>query len=102
MNSEQGETPSEDDQAKEEYARNMNRVVKHLFDSSYVRPQDNFRVVQDSNPVKAAVMNGAQQRYEQELEWKRRIHSNNMALHRSRIAEDTKQFERELMAKHGK
>jgi hypothetical protein len=25
-----------------------------------------------------------------------------MDLHRSRIAEDTKQFERELMAKHGK
>ena len=74
-------------------------MVKHLFDSSYVRPQDNYRVVQDNNPVKAAAISEAQKRYEAELAFKAEIHARNMANHSKKIAKDTADFEMELMSK---
>lgn len=35
------------------------RAVKQLFDSEYVKPQENFRVLQDSNPMKSAALKEA-------------------------------------------
>lgn len=35
---------------------NANKFCKHLYDSGYVKPQNNYRVVQDNNPVKSAVI----------------------------------------------
>ena len=46
------------------------RAVKHLFDSDYVRPEDNFRVLQDDNPLKAAAFKDALSRYENDLKRK--------------------------------
>lgn len=84
-----GLDPSEaspESQAKDAYNKQVNKVVKHLFDSSYVRPQDNYRVVQDNNPVKAAAISEAQKRYEAELAFKAEIHARNMAIHSKKIA----------------
>ena len=43
------------------------RAVKELFDSEYVKPEDNYRVFQDSNPLKQAAMKEALSRYETSL-----------------------------------
>ena len=43
------------------------RYVKQLFDSAYVKPEDNYRVFQDNNPVKRAVLNEALSRFERDL-----------------------------------
>ena len=41
--------------------------MKQLFDSEYVKPEDNFRVIQDSNPTKSAALKQALTRYEESL-----------------------------------
>ena len=43
------------------------RAVKQLFDSEYVKPSENFRVMQDSNPLKSAALKEALNRYEENL-----------------------------------
>lgn len=39
--------------------QNRSRAVKQLFDSEYVKPSENFRVLQDSNPLKSAAIKEA-------------------------------------------
>jgi hypothetical protein len=34
-------------------------MVKPIFESEYKRPEDNFRVIQDTNPVKKAALTDA-------------------------------------------
>ena len=53
---------------KDAYYKGQNKVVKHLFDSSYLKPSENYRVVQDDNPVKAAILDQALKRHEQQME----------------------------------
>ena len=43
------------------------RQMKQLFDSDYVRPEENYRVKQDSDPYKKAALTGALKRYEDDL-----------------------------------
>ena len=43
----------------EAYARSQRRTVKNLFDSAYIKPEDNKRVIQDYDPVKSATLNEA-------------------------------------------
>lgn len=62
------------EKANEFYTKNMNQVIKHLYDSSYVLPKDNYRVFQDTHPVKSAVLNEAQKRFEQDLQFKNKLH----------------------------
>lgn len=53
-----------EDSVKDAYYKNSNKAVKHLYDSSYMKPNENYRVVQDDNPVKAAIMDQALKRHE--------------------------------------
>jgi len=41
------------------------KQVKQLFDSEYIKPEDNKRVIQHSNPVMQAVFNDALSRYQE-------------------------------------
>ena len=38
-------------------------VVRSIFDSSYLRPEENPRVINDTDPAKAHVIDGAEKRY---------------------------------------
>lgn len=51
-------------------ARRKPRILKQLFDSEYVKPMENSRVIQDNDPCKFAVYNDALKRYELELQKK--------------------------------
>ena len=81
------------------YARTQNRNLKHLFDSCYVKPKDNFRVVQDDNAVKASVMMQAQERFEKQLENNNRIHNENLQNHHDSVMKDEFDFEMERAIK---
>ena len=50
--------------------RKRPRFLKQLFDSEYVRPVENDRVVQDTDPCKLSVYNDALKRYEEQLKKK--------------------------------
>ena len=41
--------------------------IKQLFDSEYIKPIDNPRVIQDTNPVKSAAFADALSRFEHTL-----------------------------------
>ena len=71
------------------------RFVKQLFDSSYVKPQDNYRVVQDTNPVKRAVLNDALTRFEKDLQLKNKQHTINLNLHQKQLKSDQDEIEAE-------
>lgn len=47
--------------------RRKPRMLKQLFDSEYVKPSENYRVFQDTDPRKHAVYNEALKRYEEQL-----------------------------------
>ena len=66
----------QEENVPEAFMKSQNKVVKHLYDSEYVKPTENFRVVQDSNPVKAAIMNQALHRYEQDIQKNSKMHSD--------------------------
>ena len=64
------------------------RAVKHLFDSDHVRPEDNFRVLQDDNPLKAGAFKDALSRYENDLKKKNDGHDKYMQLHNMLVERD--------------
>lgn len=43
------------------------RVIKHIFDSDYVKPEENFRVYQETHPKRSAVLKDALERFEAQL-----------------------------------
>ena len=43
------------------------RVIKHIFDSDYVKPEENYRVYKESHPKRSAVLKDALDRYEAQL-----------------------------------
>ena len=88
-----------EDSVKDAYYKNSNKAVKHLYDSSYMKPNENYRVVQDDNPVKAAIMDQALKRHEQEMEMNTNFHNQNLNLHYHKVNSDFADFERERMAK---
>jgi hypothetical protein len=49
---------------------NLGNIVKNFYDSSYVRPFENFRVFQDTHPNRAAVTEEAYKRYQDSLNLK--------------------------------
>lgn len=73
--------------------------MKHLFDSSYVKPQHNYRVIQDENPTKKAVLDEALSRYEKELETKNRIYNDQINAHYQRIQKENDQVAEEKESK---
>lgn len=70
--------------------------MKHLFDSDYVRPEDNYRVLQDTNPLKAAAFKDALSRYEQDLKRKNDGHDAYMKYHNSIVERDANEKQREI------
>jgi hypothetical protein len=71
------------------------RAVKHLFDSDYVRPEDNYRVLQDDNPLKAAAFKDALSRYENDLKRKNDGHGVHMQQHKNVVERDINEKQRE-------
>jgi len=81
---------------------NRSRAVKQLFDSEYVKPEDNFRVYQDNNPTKSAAMKNALQRYEDTLKGDNRVLGGHMQEHRNKIKFDDDEVQREKQMKSNK
>jgi hypothetical protein len=70
-------------------------AVKHLYDSEYVKPEDNRRVVQDSNPVKAAILDDARNRFEKTLDLKSALNTKFNFYHSEKINKDQDDINRE-------
>ena len=68
------------------------RAVKQLFDSDYVKPQDNFRVVQDANPLKSAALKEALKRYEDNLKTDNKNEGHQLKDHKHKIDFDENQL----------
>lgn len=83
-------------------SRTTGRQVKALFDSSYVKPEHNYRVVQDHNPVKQATLHLARERFEKDLAVKNQLQNAVMDYHFSKIENDKHQCEQERNAKKQK
>lgn len=71
------------------------RVIKHIFDSDYVKPDENYRVFQESHPKRFAVLKDALDRYEAELQSDQKSHDTNMYNHRMRVEHDQNEIQRE-------
>jgi hypothetical protein len=83
-------------------SRTRGREVKALFDSSYVKPEHNYRVVQDHNPVKQATLHLARERFEKDLAVKNQLQDAVMDYHFNKIETDKRQCEQERHAKKQK
>lgn len=68
------------------------RAVKQLFDSEYVKPQDNFRVMQDSNPLKSAALKEALKRYEENLQKENKHEGSHLKDHKHKVEYDENQL----------
>lgn len=75
--------------------KNVNKFCKHLYDSGYVAPQNNYRVIQDSDPVKAGAMTKARERYEREIKAMAVMHNEHLQQHEARVESDDKDAARE-------
>lgn len=76
--------------------------MKELFDSDYVKPTDNFRVFQDSNPMKSAAHKEALDRYESKLKRESKLANHHLSDHQRRINFDVNEKEREAEEKLNK
>lgn len=84
------------------YSSNRARAVKELFDSDYVKPTDNYRVFQDSNPLKSAAHKEALDRYESKLKRESKLANHHLSDHQRRINFDVNEKEREVEEKVNK
>ena len=71
------------------------RIIKHIFDSDYVKPDENYRVFQENHPKRFAVLKDTLDRDEAELHSDQKCHNNNMNNHRMRVEYDQNEIERE-------
>lgn len=81
---------------------NKSRAVKQLFDSEYVKPEDNFRVFQDNNPKKNAAMKEALSRYEDTLRNDNKASNGHLQEHHRKINFDNEELYREKEVKLNK
>jgi len=84
------------------YSQNRARAVKELFDSDYVKPAENFRVFQDSNPLKNAAHKEALDRFESKLRKESKLAGHHLSDHQRRINFDVNEKEREVDEKQNK
>lgn len=84
------------------YSQNRARAVKELFDSDYVKPVDNFRVFQDSNPLKVAAHKEALERFEGKLKKESQLAGHHLSDHQRRINFDQNEKDREVDEKVNK
>lgn len=85
-----------------QYSNNRARAVKELFDSDYVRPTENYRVFQDSNPLKNAAHKEALERFEGKLKRENKLATHHLSDHNRRINFDNNEKEREIDEKINK
>lgn len=85
-----------------QYSSNRARAVKELFDSDYVRPTENYRVFQDSNPLKNAAHKEALERFEGKLKRENKLATHHLSDHNRRINFDNNEKEREIDEKINK
>ena len=78
------------------------RAVKQLFDSEYVKPQDNFRVMQDNNPLKSAALKEALKRYENTLQRENKHEGSHLKDHKQKVDFDENQLNQEKETKINK
>lgn len=71
------------------------KAVKQLFESEYVRPEENFRVIQDSDPYKSAAIKEALKRYEENLKKETQESGQFMDELRQKIEKDQLEFDKE-------
>ena len=76
--------------------------MKQLFDSEYVKPEENFRVIQDSNPTKSAALKEALNRYEESLKKESKILGYHLKDHKKKIEQDESEIHREKEVKVNK
>jgi hypothetical protein len=81
---------------------NRARAVKQLFDSEYVKPQDNYRVMQDNNPLKSAALKEALRRYEESLKKENNFEGVHLKDHHNKIEFDENQLNLEKETKLSK
>ena len=62
--------------------------MKNLFDSDYVKPEDNFRVFKDDHPLRANVHNEALARYEKQLRDQKVGEKEYLQVHNSVVERD--------------
>jgi hypothetical protein len=67
-----------------------------------VKPEHNYRVVQDHNPVKQATLHLARERFEKDLAVKNQLQDAVMDYHFNKIESDRRQCEQERHAKKQK
>lgn len=72
-----------------------------MFDSDYVRPDENDRVMQDSHPTKKATWNQALKRFEDDLKNQGQSHVKDIETHFVKIKKDTEEqrIEKEVRLK---
>ena len=88
FHSETRSQPSVGKNSADAYMKQNVRTVKNLYDSAYVKPEDNYRVIQDNNPVKQATINEALSRYENDLKLKNKMHDMHLTQQKSKIEFD--------------
>lgn len=76
--------------------------MKQLFDSDYVKPQDNTRVMQDSHPIKSAALKEALKRYEDNLKKESGHEGVHLNDHKYKIEFDQNQINQEKETKINK
>ena len=63
-------------------------MLKNLFDSDYVKPEDNFRVFKDDNPLRMSAHNAALARYEKQLRDQKNEEKEQMKFHHQVVDKD--------------
>ena len=76
--------------------------LKPLYDSSYIPPDQNPAVIQDSDPIKQLTMAQALRRYEGEVDRRKQMNEELIAKHFSKIRQDEDQAHAEHQLKKKK
>ena len=73
-----------------------------MFDSCYKKPENNPRVIQDTNINKNRVMEQAIQRYQNQLNSKKKDIGEHLSYHFNKVQVDEQEIKREQLARKQK
>jgi len=95
-----------DNQSVQSYAKSLvdsnrrtTKGIKQLFDSAYVKPEDNERVIQDTHPFKSAAIKEALTRYETNLKKESSETGNFIKELQRKATQDQQEFDKEKQIK---
>ena len=77
-------------------------TVKSLFDSCYVKPEQNSKVMQDNHPLKQKALKEALSRYETQVESQKQANNEIVKKHFERIELDQKVWRQQQDTKKAK